>query len=448
MLKNALKPEIVEMIHEKKWRDLREALASWPAPDIADLLTELEEDEMVITFRLLPRELRAEVFVLLDVEYQLRLIKEMSNRHIQSVISELTPDDRTELFEDLPGRVTQKLLTLLPPEDRRESLRLLGYPENSVGRLMTPDYVAIYPHWTIGQALDHIRKNGKDAETINTIYVIDEDSHLLDELPLRKLILASPEEKVESLMDKQFIAISAYEDQEQAVKIVEKYDLVAIPVVDSQNVLLGIVTVDDILDVLEDEVTEDAHKGGAVLPLGISYSSASTWTLYRKRIVWLSLLALSGFLTGNVLAVFQNTLSSIIYLAFFIPVLIGTGGNTSSQASTLIIRALAVGDVTVKKWLRVIGKEFLVGLPLGLSMGVILFLWGYLWKNDFHIGLVVGLSASVIVIWANIVGSLLPILLTKLKFDPAVISSPLLSTFLDITGLLIYFTIAKAIFNV
>lgn len=448
MLKNALKPEIVEMIKEKRWRELREALSSWPAPDIADLLKELEEDDMVITFRLLPSELRAEAFVLLDVEYQLKLIKEMSNRHIQSVISELTPDDRTELFEDLPGTVTQKLLTLLPPEDRRESLRLLGYPENSVGRLMTPDYVAIYPHWTIEQALDHIRKNGKDAETINTVYVIDEEGHLLDELPLRKLILASPDDMVESLMDRHFIAVSAYEDQEQAVKLVEKYDLFAIPVVDSHNVLLGIVTVDDILDVLEDEVTEDAHKGGAVLPLGMNYSSASTWTLYRKRIVWLSLLALSGFLTGNVLSIFQNTLSSIIYLAFFIPVLIGTGGNTSSQASTLIIRALAVGDVTVKKWLKVIGKETLVGLPLGLSMGVILFMWGYLWKQDFHIGLVVGLSASVIVIWANIVGSLLPIILTKLKFDPAVISSPLLSTFLDITGLVIYFTIAKAVFNV
>jgi len=448
MLKNVLKPEILEMLESKKWKDLREALSSWPAPDIADLLTELEEDDMVITFRILPPELRAEVFVLLDIEYQLKLIKVMGNRHIQSVISELTPDDRTELFEELPGTVTQRLLTLLPPEDRRESLRLLGYPENSVGRLMTPDYVAIYPHWTIAEALDHIRKNGKDAETINMIYVIDEESHLLDVLPLRKLILAEPNEKVESLMDRQFISINAYEDQEQAVKIVEKYDLVAIPVVDSQNVLLGIVTVDDILDVLEDEVTEDVHKVGAVLPLGINYSSASTWVLYRKRIVWLSLLALSGFLTGNVLAIFQNTLASIIYLTFFIPVLIGTGGNTSSQASTLVIRALAIGDITVKKWFKVISKEFLVGLPLGLSMGAILFLWGYLWKHDFHIGLVVGLSAAVIVLWANIVGSLLPIILTKLKFDPAVISSPLLSTLLDITGLLIYFTIARLIIKV
>ncbi|RKZ09076.1 magnesium transporter [bacterium] len=446
MLEKILKPEVKEMIEKKEWRELREWLSSLPAADIADLLVELENDEeMVIVFRLVPRESRADVFGLLDVEYQIKLIKEMSNKHIQDVISDLTPDDRTELFEELPGTITQRLLTLLPPEDRRESLRLLGYPENSVGRLMTPDYVAVHPDWTIAKALEHIRRTGKDAETINTVYVIDEESRLIDDLPLRRLILAPPEDKVESIMDRTYVAVSAYEDQEQAVKIVEKYDLVAIPVVDSKNVLIGIVTVDDILDVLEDEVTEDAHKGGAVLPLGMSYSAASVLTLYKKRIVWLSFLALSGFLTGNVLSTFQNTLSSTIYLAFFIPVLIGTGGNTSSQSATLVIRALALGDITMKKWLKVIKKEFLVGMPLGLSMGLVLFIWVYLWKKELVIALVVGISASFIVVWANIIGSILPIILTKIKLDPAVISQPLLSTFLDISGLLIYFSIATMI---
>jgi magnesium transporter len=442
MLKELLKPEIQELIKKKNWRQLKEALTVWPAPDIADLLESLEDEEMVILFRLLPPQLAADVFSELDADKHTCLLQQMSNERVRDIILELSPDDRTDLFEELPGKVAQKFLNLLPQEERKESLQLLGYPEESVGRLMTPDYVAIQFHWTIKQALEHIRRYGRDAETINMVYVVDEKWHLIDDIPLRRLILADPQQKVESIMDWKFVSISAFEDQEKAVKIMKKYNLIALPVVDPQNVLLGVVTVDDILDVLEDEVTEDIQKGASVVPLEIRYSTAPIWALFRKRILWLLFLGVAGFLSGNVIASFEHTLGTIISLAFFIPVLIDTGGNTATQSATLIIRAIATGDLTLKKWFSVVKKELLIGVLLGGTLGFVLYLWSYFWKGEYLISLVVGMSVTVITLWANLVGGLLPIVLTKLKLDPAVVSSPLLTTLLDVTGLLIYFSIA------
>ncbi|MBW2056646.1 MAG: magnesium transporter [Deltaproteobacteria bacterium] len=448
MLRELLTPEIRELIEEKKWHELKEGLLDWPAADIADLATSLGQENMSLLLRLLPKQLAADVFTELDLHEQVDLLQRMGQEHVQGILSELDPDDRTGLFEELPGKVTQRLLNLLPPEDRKESLRLLGFPDSSVGRLMTPDYVAIRPHWTVERAMAHVRRYGRDAETINMIYVVDDAWHLVDEIPLRRLILADGHQRVESLMDRRVISISAFEDQEQAVAVTKRYDLSVIPVVDSENVLLGIVTVDDILDVLEEETTEDLHKGSGVVPFRTNYSGASVWTLYNRRVVWLSLLAVSGFLSGSVISYFERTLATVISLAFFIPVLIDTGGNTSSQSATLIIRALATGDLTLGSWFEAIKKELLVGLPLGLTLGIILFVWSYLWKGVPRIGLVVGISTVVIVLWANIIGSLLPIILTRLKLDPAVISSPLLTTFLDITGLLIYFSTAAWLLGV
>ena len=445
MLKELLKPEVQVLIEQKDWRVLKDALSVWPAPDVADLIEELEDKDSIILFLLLHREMKGDVFGELEPEKQEHLLQQLNNEQVREVILGLPPDDRTELFEELPGTITRKLLNLLPVEERKEALRLLGYPEDSVGRLMTPDCITIRPHWTIKEALKHIRENGSDAETVNMLYVVDENANLLDDIRLRRLILADPSQKVESIMDRKFVAISAHEDQESAVKIIERYDLYAIPVVTSENVLLGIVTVDDILDVLEEEVTEDAHMAGAVIPLDMSYNASRPFILFRKRIVWLSLLAISGFLTSRIIAMYENTLATIIGLAFFIPLLIGTGGNTSSQAATLIIRALATGELTIKKWFTVLRKELFVGILLGLALGFILYLGGKFLVVGSEIGLVVGISVFLIVIWANLIGSLLPILLFRLNLDPAIISNPLLSTLLDITGLVIYFSIASFI---
>lgn len=442
MLKELLTPEIKELFESKDWRTLKETLAEWAAQDIVDLMDSIEGDEKAIIFRLLPRDLAAEVFSELDSNEQKSLLKQMSNEHIREIFLELPPDDRTDVFEELPARVTKRLLNLLPPDERKEAMKLLGYPEDSVGRLMTPDFVAIRPYWTVVQSFEHIRRFGRDAETVNIVFVVDEKWHLLDDITLRKLILANPAEKVENLMDKEFHSISASDDQEEAVKMMKKYNLIVLPVVDSENVLLGVITVDDVIDVYEDEVTEDIHKGASVIPFEVNYTTASAFSLFKKRIIWLSLLAVAGFLSSNVISAFEGTLGKIIILAFFIPVLIGAGGNTGTQSATLIIRALVTGDLTPQKWFNVIKKELFVGLLLGIALGAILYVWSYFWQGEKILSLVIGLSVLLIAVWANLIGSLLPIILRKLRLDPAIVSSPLISTIMDASGLFIYFSIA------
>jgi len=447
MLKQLLLPEIQELIDAKDWRTLKQAIADWPSPDIADLLESLHEADRVILFRLLPRQLAAEVFAEFEPDKQHQLLERLTNEQVKALLEEVSPDDRTELFEELPGKVTQQLLNLLSPEQRREALQLLGYPEDSVGRLMTPDYVAIGAEWTIERAINHIRRYGRDAETINVIYVVDADDHLLDDLPIRRIILADPSQSVASIMDHKYVAIEANADQEEAIRLIQRYDLNALPVVDKDNVLLGVVTVDDVLDVLQEEVTEDVHKGASIAPLESSYNAASFWSLYRKRVGWLSLLAVAGFLSSSVIAMYEETLAKIVALAFFIPVLIDSGGNTGSQSATLIIRAIALGELTPKRWFQVVRKELLVGILLGVTLGLILFVWGEYWKGGPQVGVVVGLSMACIIVISNLLGSILPIILTKLHFDPAVVSSPLITTLIDALGLFIYFTVAKLVIH-
>lgn len=442
MLKELLSPEIRELIKTKNWRILKEILSEWAPQDIVDLIHNVGENEGDIIFRILPRELAASVFSELDKNEQRKLIKQISSEHIKEIFLELTPDDRTDFFEELPANVTKKLLNLLPPTERKETMMLLGYPEKSVGRLMTPRFVAIRPGWTVNQSIEHIRKFAKYAETIDVVYVVDDKWHLLDEIYLKDLILSSPNEKIEHLMDGEFHSIIANEDQELAVEVMKKYNLNVLPVVDTQNILLGVVTIDDVLDVYEDEVTEDIQKGASVFPFEVSYNATSVFIMFRKRIIWLLFLALGGTLTGTVISTFEITLSKIIALAAFIPVIIGTGGNIGTQSATLVIRALVTGDITPKKWFDVIKKELFVGMMIGISLGSVLAIWSYFMKESTIISLIVGLSVVFISLWANIIGGLLPIILRKCRLDPAVVSSPFISTILDVSGLLIYFSVA------
>jgi magnesium transporter len=448
MTDQMLNEQVEHLIKEKQLKKLKALLSELKAPDIVDLWENIPDEHVIILFRLLGKDLAADVFSELSPERQEAVIKDMSNNQIKEIILEIPPDDRTEIFEDLPGEVTQKLLNILPTGESREALDLLGYPEESVGRLMTPDYIALQPSWTIRQALAHIRKFGKDAETINIIYVVDERWHLLDAIALRRIILAKPDELVESLMDRQYFAINVYEDQEEAVKIMNRYDLVALPVTDTDGTLIGIVTIDDILDVLEEETTEDFQRTAAIAPLDINYSSAPFYRLYFKRIGWLSILLITGFISPIIISGFETTLEQVIALAFFIPLLIDSGGNTSTQSSTLVIRAIAVGDITAKKWFRVVKKELVIGLLLGSSLGVLLFLRALLFRESpILLGLTLGTTTLSIIMLANILGALLPLVLTKFKLDPAVISSPLITTVMDSLGLLIYFLIANLIFR-
>ena len=445
-MRDITKYDVSQLILENKLSELRTRVNILPVPDLADLLMELEKPNRVVLFRLLPRPLSSEVFAYLLREDQNELLKALNDEETRNLLSNLRPDDRTYLFEELPGRMTQKLLNLLSPEDLKSVRQLLGYPEKSVGRLMTPDYVAIRPNWTVAEAIEHIRVKGRNSETVSIIYIVDEEWKLLDEIRLQKLVLAKAEQKIESLMDYTYTKLFAYDDREEAVKMMQRYDVWALPVVDSDGVLIGVVTFDDVMDVAEEEVTEDFHKAAAVIPVRTSYKETGIMELYKKRIVWLIALVIFNLLTIKILASYEEVLASAIALTFFIPLLIGTGGNTGTQSATLMVRALATEDVELNQWWKTFLKEIFVGILLGITMGIAGLILGF-FRGGFEIALVIGLTMTAIVLVANFIGFSLPFILTKLKLDPAVASNPLISSLADATGLLIYFAISISILS-
>lgn len=443
MLDNLIKPEIQELIQHRKWKDLRDAVEEWPLAEIAELMMSLEKQDRVLFFRTLPREIEADVFSLLEQEQQNALLDELTDNETKEILSNLAPDDRAALINELPAELTKQMMNLLDHEDLKEVRQLLGYPEESVGRLMTPDYVSVRFDWTIKEALKHIRKTAKESETINVIYVADKKGKLIDVLDIKTFIINDQDKKVEEIMDDTFVSISAYEDREVAVQMFQKYDKIVLPVLDSDGVMLGIITVDDVLDVAEEEATEDFHKGAAVAPLQVGYHTTSIWTLFSKRITWLIILVGVNLVSSGVIEAFEDVLEAAIALAFFIPLLIDSGGNSGSQSATIMVRAIATGDVKLREWYRTAGKEILVGLSLGVAMGLASWALG-IWRGGFEIGVVVGLAMICIVVVANLIGTLLPFVLTRLNIDPAVASSPLITTIVDASGLLIYFSIAAA----
>jgi magnesium transporter len=435
-------PEFLELVRSKDWKQVKQRLAENPAWDISRLLHIVENDEMVILFRLLPRELAAEVFSELDIIDQEFLLNQMGKDKVRELLSTLDADDRTELFEELPSEVAQKLLDLLPLNQRKETLELLGYPRESVGRLMVPDYIAVRAEDRVEDVLLKIRKHGTDEQTLDTIYVVDRTGKLLYFLPLRKFLITDPSVQVDTIEDKKTVSIFAFEDQENAAKKMKDYNLIAIPVVDSRDTLLGVVTIDDAVDILEYEATEDFQKKSALIPLGINYTEAPYWMLYRKRIGWLILLLFANFFSGAVIEHYEAAVSKVVALAFFIPVLIDTGGNTATQVATLIIRAISLEEFSAKKWFDIVKKELLIGTLLGTTLGLLLFLRGYFWLGSGEIGAAVGISMLAIVFYSNFLGSILPLIIYKCKFDPAVVSGPLLTTLVDAIGLIIYFNLA------
>ena len=450
MLKELLGPDIIELIQNKDYAGLKDGISEWEAPEVADLLLSLPEDGQPVLFRLLPRQMGTDVFSYLPPSEQERLLQSITADHIRGLLEELAPDDRTELLGELPARVTQQLIALLPPDQLKQARQLLGYPEDSVGRLMTPDYVAIQPDWTIAEALDYVRRNGKDAETINMVYIVDDRGKLIDDIRLRKIILAHPSEKVETVMDRHFVALAATDDKEVAAKTIRKYDLVALPVIDSDGVLLGIVTVDDLLDVVEEEATEDIQKMAAVETLDEPYLQIGFTRMVKKRAGWLSVLFLGETLTATAMGYFENEISRAVVLALFIPLIISSGGNSGSQAASLVIRAMALEEIRLTDWWRIMRREIGAGLALGSILGTIALGRILLWPTRAttygeHFGLVaVTVAASLIgvVLWGTLAGSMLPFLMKRLGFDPAASSAPFVATLVDVTGLIIYFSVA------
>ncbi|MCG6912768.1 magnesium transporter [bacterium BMS3Abin03] len=453
MLSKLLQPEIQSLIAEKKLSILKEIVSDWSPADIAEMIVDLEPRDQVILFRILSSDLATDTFEHLELDTQKELLKAMGRTEVAAILNDMSPDDRTALLEELPGTAAKQLIQLLSTEERKIAQTLLGYPENSVGRLMTPDYAAIKPEWKIEDTMKYIRENAEDKETLNIVYVIDEKGKLIDDIKIREFILASPEGHISDLMDRTFVALNVNDDQEYAVEVFKKYDRIALPVVDTHGVLIGIVTVDDVLDVAEEEATEDIQKIGGVEALEESYSRIPVFNLLKKRAGWLGLLFIGEMLTATAMGFFENEISKAIVLTLFIPLIISSGGNSGSQAATLVIRALSLGEITLRDWYFVMRREIISGFVLGGFLAVIGFLRIAVWEYAFHvygthwilIAITVALALVGVVLWGTLSGSMLPILLKKAGLDPATSSAPLVATMVDVIGLIIYFTVAMLI---
>lgn len=450
LLSELLKVDIVEMVEAGEWNELRQFLVTQPAPEIAELLGTLDRRTALVVFRLLPRALAAEVFSLLEIDVQNRLIEHLASEDVREVVTRLTPDDRTALFEELPAKVTQRLLDLLPESQRREALTLLSYPEGSVGRLMTTAWVRVRPDWTAAETIEHLRIHGRDSETMAVLYVTDDQGRLSASVPMRRVVLAPPSTRVQELMEASGPRLRSMQSEEEAVAMFKKYDAFALPVVDDDGVLLGIVTSDDILNVAQAATTEDFHKIAKISPIEGSLRRVRLWHLYRSRIGWLLTLIGVNTFSAAALAHFQpdfereDLKAVLVVLVSFLPLLIGSGGNAGSQTATLAIRSMALGEIRRGMIPRLIGREVLVSLLIGLIMAAGVFLLG-LTRGTARMAEVVAVSMAAVVLFGSCVGLLLPLGLRRLGFDPAAAGAPLITSLADIGGIVIYFSIARAV---
>ena len=445
-----LEPELQRLIDEQSYRELRDALGVMEPEDIADMIETLPPESGVVAFRVLPREVSGEAFASLNQTAQESLLEELGTKRSARVIEMMDPDDRVALLDELPVEIATRLIARFSPQNRKITQAILGYPPESVGRLMTPDYVRVRKDWTIERALKHIRMYGHDAETINWVFVIDHEQKLIDDIHIRHIILADPQSTIEELMDNEYVALFAADDQEEAVRIMNRYDRSALPVVDSLGLLVGIVTVDDIADVAEEEFTEDVQKLGGMEALDAPYMTSPVVSMFKKRGGWLAGLFLMQIFTISIMGFFDEQLNKAVVLALFVPMIIASGGNTGTQAASLLVRAIAVEEVTLSAWWKIMRKELLTGTFLGLTLGVLGMLVVWILSltpmvetpHLLVLAFTVGLAVFMIVIWGSLIGSMFPLLLDRVGMDPAASSSPLVATLMDVSGLTIYFVVA------
>jgi magnesium transporter len=453
MLGKLILPDYESLIENKEWQALRDAFSELDPPDLAEILEDLPADRMGILFRLMPRDQAAAAFEYLPIDQQSELVQTLAGEQLANILNEMAPDDRTRLFEELPAEVTKRILSTLSPGEVKIARQLLGYPENSAGRFMTPEYMAIRPTMTASEALDYIRKNGKDRETLNVVYVTDDKGRLLEDLKLASLVLADPAAKVADLSERELVSIPATMNREDVVKLFEKYDRVALPVTDTRGVLLGIITADDVLDIATQEATEDIQKLGGMEALDAPYLDIGFMQMIKKRGVWLSILFVGEMFTATAMSHYEHEIARAVVLALFVPLIISSGGNSGSQATSLIIRSLALGELSLRDWWKVAMKEIASGIALGAILGCIGLTRILLWptRNEIYgphfliIAITVALSLVGVVTFGTLAGSMLPFFLRRLGLDPATASAPAVATLVDVTGLVIYFSVASIV---
>ncbi len=459
MIGNLLAPELKELIQRRDFNGLRDILCTFPAADVAEIFYDLPPGDEAVLLRLLPRELAADVFEYLPLEDQEKLLHALGSEQVAQILNDIAPDDRTALLQELPAAATQKLLNLLSPEERKVATDLLGYPKNSIGRRMTPRYVAIQQNWTVAEVLAELRRQEHKRDATNQLYVTDSKGRLVDFVRLRDVVAVPPQTSVLEILENQQIFLRAAEDQETAVAAFKKYDVTMLPVVDSNEVLVGVITVDDVLDVAEKEATEDIQKLGGVAALEASYLKTGIIEMVKKRAPWLAVLFIGEMFTSVAMQNYGGEIQEVVVLAFFVPLILSSGGNSGSQATSLIIRAMALNDVLMKDWWKVLRRELLTGLLLGCILASVgmarVFLWQFLHlagpagygANYAMLSLTIGVSLVCVVLWGSLVGAMLPMFLRLIRLDPAVCSAPFVATLVDVTGIVIFFNVAKHILH-
>ena len=440
---------LTELLHNKKWKELKEILDEMNEQDIAELFMELEERDLTLIYRLLNKELAAEVFVNMEPEYQEQLIRAFSDTELREVLDELYVDDAVDLIEEMPATLVKRILKHTDPDTRKSINEILKYPEDSAGSIMTFEYVDLKRGMTVADAFTRIRRTGVDKETIYTCYVTDSKRKLKGYVTVKDLLLADENWQIREVMEDNVISVTTHEDKEVVADIFQKYDLVVLPVVDGENRLVGIITVDDAIDVLQEEITEDMELMAGITPTDKPYLKMGVFENFKKRIPWLMLLMVSATFTEKIITHFEGALTACVALTAFIPMLTGTCGNCGNQSSSTIIRGLSLGEIEFRDTLKVVFKEFLIALACGIALAVVNFAKLMIFDDaiTWQMALVVSVTMIAAVVFAKVVGSILPVIAKKIGFDPAVMSSPFISTIVDAVTLLIYFAIASSVLN-
>jgi magnesium transporter len=438
-----VRKEFIEtQLEEKDYHALKESLTGHPA-EIAELINRLDPEHRTLIFRLLNKDSAVEVFEHLDSAVQSEILSGFHDANVLGIVDAMSPDDRARLIDELPAGVVKMLRMRMTPEEWHATSVLLGYTEDTAGRIMTPEFVDLRDHMTVKESLKRIRRIGKDRETIYSLYVIDETRHLLGVISLKKIVLSELDTMIRDIMYTEVVKVSTDDDQEDVAKVIQDYDFLAVPVVDKEGRLVGIVTVDDIIDIIEEEATEDILKGSGVVATDKGYFESTLMNNFSRRIGWMVLLLMLNTLTGSIILGHKELIEGMVVLSAFIPILIGSGGNAGAQSSTVVIRGLAVGEIDVANAIRIIVREFVLGVSIGLLLGISATLWAFWLQGDWTVSVVVGMSFISVITVATTIGTFLPFLVKKIGFDPALIATPLITTTIDITALLIYFMIAS-----